>query len=274
VPSFPLKAFEIVSDPSNHEYVRWNDEGDAFIITNKNAFSDQVLPKYFKHKNLSTFIRQLNIYGFKKTKYKDEEHCFAHKDFKRQNKRLLLNMKRRAKNRSSDKKSTSSESGYMSRSEVMLLFEKMTTRIDEQDNKIDKLIQANKEFKNSVLALYTQLEKSKEREKRMEKILMDHQLSIGQGSSNTLLDSDMFNNRGADNMFRLSNSEMFNLFSSFMKNFIQQIGKNDINNIYIDKNNKLGYYPRSPGQNKSQEVLPINGSDIRYNMIENGPLSS
>lgn len=268
MPSFPLKAFEILSDPSNHDFVRWNDEGDAFIITNKNAFSDQVLPKYFKHKNLSTFIRQLNIYGFKKTKYKDEEHCFAHKDFIRTNKRLLLNMKRRAKNRSSDKKSTSSDSGYMSRSEVMLHFDRMANRIDEQDHKIDKLIQSNKEFKNSVLALYTQLEKSKEREKRMEKILMEHQLSISQGNSNTLQEDGfgdkVKNSRGADTRFRLSNTEMFNLFSSFMKNFIQQIGKN----------NKFGYYPMGQNQNKAQEVIPINGTDYKNIMIENGPLSS
>lgn len=229
VPSFPLKAYEIVSDPENSKVVRWTEEGDAFIITNKNAFSDQVLPKYFKHKNLSTFIRQLNIYGFKKTKYKNEEHCFAHKDFRRDDKLLLKRMKRKTNKKQNDVKSQSSvESTTISRNEVNQMFEKLSSRIDEQDSKISQLVQANKEFKNSVLALYSQLEKSKEREKKMEKLLSDRQMNV-------LLDSKMneqlenLNIPGLDGSFGgPSKQEMFQLFASFIKNFIQQFNRNDM----------------------------------------------
>lgn len=273
VPSFPLKAYEIVSDPNYKEIVRWTKEGDAFIITDKNAFSDQVLPVYFKHKNLSTFIRQLNIYGFKKTKYKNEEHCFAHKDFKRDNKRLLLNMRRRAKNKNSDKKSQESDNSYFSKSEVMRMFERMEKRIEEQDQKIERLFKTNSEFKNSVLALYTQLEESKEREKRLEKVLYD-MAPYKQQPSNTILDEQMNDHyqENYDNMFRLNKKEMYALFSNFMNSFISQLNKND-SNIYVDGKNKYNYFQRSSPSPNARKVFPLD-QEVANPMIENGPLIS
>lgn len=70
VPSFLLKTYEIVNDESLNHIVRWNEAGDAFLIVKTHDFCEQVLPMYFKHKNLSSFVRQLNMYGFHKTKQK------------------------------------------------------------------------------------------------------------------------------------------------------------------------------------------------------------
>lgn len=74
VPSFLLKTYEIVSDESLDDIVRWNETGDAFIILKTHEFCEEILPAYFKHKNLSSFVRQLNMYGFHKTKQKNNEH--------------------------------------------------------------------------------------------------------------------------------------------------------------------------------------------------------
>ena len=38
--------------------------GQSIIVTDPNKFARDVLPKYFKHDNIRSFIRQLNIYGF------------------------------------------------------------------------------------------------------------------------------------------------------------------------------------------------------------------
>jgi heat shock transcription factor len=39
---------------------------DAFTVQDKSAFEQTVLPRYFKHSNFISFVRQLNQYGFRK----------------------------------------------------------------------------------------------------------------------------------------------------------------------------------------------------------------
>jgi heat shock transcription factor len=63
---FVQAAFDMVSHPANHHAVRFSNDGTAVEIIDVGAFSDKVLPRYFKHKNISSFIRQMNMYGFEK----------------------------------------------------------------------------------------------------------------------------------------------------------------------------------------------------------------
>ena len=57
--SFNLYIWLQNSDYSN--IISWNEEGDAFAIRDANGFSENILPKFFKHNNYQSFVRQVNI---------------------------------------------------------------------------------------------------------------------------------------------------------------------------------------------------------------------
>ena len=48
-------------DDSN-KIVSWNADGTGFVVWSHAEFSELTLPRYFKHNNFSSFIRQLNTY--------------------------------------------------------------------------------------------------------------------------------------------------------------------------------------------------------------------
>lgn len=54
----------MVNSP-NVDLVSWSN-GDSFVIVDVEKFSQTVLPKYFKHSKFTSFVRQLNFYGFRK----------------------------------------------------------------------------------------------------------------------------------------------------------------------------------------------------------------
>ncbi|KAG9040110.1 stress-responsive transcription factor hsf1 [Tulasnella sp. JGI-2019a] len=66
IPAFLNKLYSMVNDPANSELIRWSDEGDSFFVPNHERFGREVLPRFFKHGNFSSFVRQLNMYGFHK----------------------------------------------------------------------------------------------------------------------------------------------------------------------------------------------------------------
>jgi hypothetical protein len=102
VPGFIMKLWKMVNDPNCDDLISWSDNGQSFIIIDPAKFS-QELSKYFKHNNLSSFIRQLNMYGFRKVATientglnpnNDDLH-FYHPEFIRGHKDRLENIKRK-----------------------------------------------------------------------------------------------------------------------------------------------------------------------------------
>ena len=65
--SFLSKLYDILNNITYKEIIYWNKEGKGIIIANVNEFSTMILPKYYNHSNYSSFVRQLNLYGFHKS---------------------------------------------------------------------------------------------------------------------------------------------------------------------------------------------------------------
>lgn len=114
---FLNKLRNMVDDPKTDDVIRWTPDGDTFVVPNVSRFSEEVLPRFFKHNRFSSFVRQLNMYGFHKVPHlqqgalktdpgQDSELWeFRNDNFKRDHPELLLQMQRKKGVRSDDKDS-------------------------------------------------------------------------------------------------------------------------------------------------------------------------
>nr|XP_017504679.1 heat shock factor protein 4 isoform X3 [Manis javanica] len=66
VPAFLGKLWALVGDPGTDHLIRWSPSGTSFLVSDQSRFAKEVLPQYFKHSNMASFVRQLNMYGFRK----------------------------------------------------------------------------------------------------------------------------------------------------------------------------------------------------------------
>ncbi|XP_047317257.1 heat stress transcription factor A-4a-like [Impatiens glandulifera] len=168
---FLAKIYEMIEDPITDSIVSWSFNGRSFIVWNPLDFSRDLLPQYFKHNNFSSFIRQLNTYGFRKI---DPEHWeFANEEFIRGHKHLLKNIHRRKPIHSHSGSSvplTDSE-----RQEFVEEIEKLKQDKRLLELGLQKEVEEKKRYELEVELVGERLKVIQNRQMKMIKLLMEEQ---------------------------------------------------------------------------------------------------
>lgn len=141
--NFLLSTYKMLQDETNQKIVRWKKTKKSFIITDPEKISS-ILPKYFKTKNFASFVRQLNLYGFRKIKNLENLDEFGHELFMQDNlenikkiKRKKIDKKKIIKFEKNDKKGLINE------------FQKLKKKFDEQKKNMDLYANQNKRLMES-----------------------------------------------------------------------------------------------------------------------------
>lgn len=100
--NFLTTTMRMVNEQTPGDIVHWSTDGLSFIIESSERFI-KILPNYFKTKNYSSFVRQLNMYDFHKVKNPKGFQQFQHENFRQGRPDLLSKIKRKVNESSGEK---------------------------------------------------------------------------------------------------------------------------------------------------------------------------
>jgi hypothetical protein len=83
---FPVKLHELLENAEVcgfSDVVSWKIHGRAFSVHNVQEFSKSIMPLYFNQRKITSFFRQLNIYGFKRITQGHDKGAYYHELFLR-----------------------------------------------------------------------------------------------------------------------------------------------------------------------------------------------
>ncbi|KAB2611601.1 heat stress transcription factor A-4c-like [Pyrus ussuriensis x Pyrus communis] len=163
---FLTKTYDLVDDPSSNHMVSWSESGSSFVVWDPTEFAKEMLPMYFKHNNFSSFVRQLNTYGFRKID--PEQWEFANEEFLRGGRHLLKNIHRRKPIHSHSMQNH--EYTVALRDTEREEYEKKISRLNHDKSLLELELQRhqreNQEFEFQVQILREQLQNMENRQKQ------------------------------------------------------------------------------------------------------------
>lgn len=153
-PPFLLKTYMLVEDPATDDVISWNADGTAFVVWQPAEFARDLLPTLFKHSNFSSFVRQLNTYGFRKIATSRWEFC---NDMFRKGERELLCEIRRRKAWANKPRSNPSRQAHQDNNHNHSSDEDQRSSSTSSSSEYSNLIHENKRLKKENGALSSEL---------------------------------------------------------------------------------------------------------------------
>ncbi|KAK9154832.1 hypothetical protein Sjap_002312 [Stephania japonica] len=168
-PPFLLKTYMLVDNPATDGIISWNADGTAFVVWQPAEFSRDLLPTLFKHCNFSSFVRQLNTYGFRKVATSRWEFCNGM--FRRGERELLSNIRRRREwERKSSLRRSNSIQARNAANEPVVLHEAEDDRgssLAPSSSEYSNMLDENKRLKRQNDALHSELKNMKTKCKQL-----------------------------------------------------------------------------------------------------------
>ncbi|KND93037.1 Transcription factor SKN7 [Tolypocladium ophioglossoides CBS 100239] len=191
---FVRKLFRMLEDPSHQDVARWGKDGDTFVVVEGEKFTRSILPKHFKHSNMSSFIRQLNKYDFHKVKPSSDIESsnpngnileFKHPYFRADSKDGLDNIRRKAP---APRKPPAAED-FTTTQHVSVISEQLTAtqqQVQQLQELYTDVSQTNRLLVNEVLTLQKMLNAQKQSQYEM----LNYLAPYNDGRSRGLMNSN------------------------------------------------------------------------------------
>ena len=106
-PGFPVKLYQMLVDAEaegKSDIISFTPSGRAFKIHQPNRLLNELVPRYFSQKKITSFKRTLGAYGFERIPRGPEEGGYFHTHFQRGKPELLPTIKRAKRGMSTAKK--------------------------------------------------------------------------------------------------------------------------------------------------------------------------
>jgi hypothetical protein len=95
--AFPVRLFDMLTDveaQGQTSIVSWLSHGRALRVHDPDAFVTKILPLYFKQSKITSFQRQLNVYGFRRIVFGRDAGAYHHDCFLRSKRDLAFQITR------------------------------------------------------------------------------------------------------------------------------------------------------------------------------------
>lgn len=138
---FISKLKLLLSEEKYRKAIRWSENGGAILISDGEAFKRQVLDEsaeMFKTRNFTSFVRQLNLYGFRKVPVNgkgdpSKNMEFEHVHFKRDKPELMHLVKRTCPSRKNKRATKGTLTTFKRESSSSPRFRKLFTSAENKE---------------------------------------------------------------------------------------------------------------------------------------------